>query len=569
MSMFSNIVGAIDRYLPDEQVANLWGRITGGQPQDGGDYFDTDGKLIGNGGDASRPASGAPTRIRVSPDDVSDPFKPTRAESFRALFKDIGSDFQGVPSNYQELAQIAPLDRAQKKLAMQRALMQQQSLSGFNAWLARMVGGDPTSPNAGAAAAVSGQPAMAYGAADASGVADTMSGAPGPSGAAGMAGGPAAPTSAASPARGLPSLREMALPLMMLKNAGVDPSDYVQILDKTAPNVQVDSASGLPYDARDPASMQKAFPRMDNINGWNADKMDPKNRGRYFPRLPDGAIPLFDDQGRFSGIKTIDGAIQSAEEMAAAQARGTEGAKAALDVIQVPMPDGSVRSMPRAEAVRLLSGGGAAPARPGGQRGAPGPGADGLGASQAPSDAEYAKGVAGEAAKRYAAMQDAGTKAPGSIGQYKLFADLLGQFEGGALTPAQMSAASVANSLGFHFDKNLDKKQAAQAIGNKLVLDIIGGSLGTGISNADRSFIEKEAPNLNQTAAGRATLVNTAITSLQNQIQLASMARQWQARYGRIDKLDATGKGFDDYAAQWLIQHRPRALADYQAQRGR
>jgi hypothetical protein len=141
------------------------------------------------------------------------------------------------------------------------------------------------------------------------------------------------------------------------------------------------------------------------------------------------------------------------------------------------------------------------------------------------------------------------------IGRYQQFRDLLKGFDGGTITPAVMAGQGVVQSLGFQIDPKLGQHQAAEAIGNKLVLDLMGGSLGQGISNADRSYIEKMAPSLKQTATGREILVNTAISALKNQQQVAQMARQWTQRYHRIDALDPSGKSFDDYLNVWLDQH--------------
>ncbi len=96
-----------------------------------------------------------------------------------------------------------------------------------------------------------------------------------------------------------------------------------------------------------------------------------------------------------------------------------------------------------------------------------------------------------------------------------------------------------------------DSKAAApselfDALSNKVILDGLGGSLGAGISNGDRDFIQRTAPDLAKTPQGNAQLLAYARALAQRQQEVAKFARDYYAKNGR--KLDP---GFDDALAQW------------------
>ncbi len=151
-------------------------------------------------------------------------------------------------------------------------------------------------------------------------------------------------------------------------------------------------------------------PKPTNVNGFMVDENDPATVGRYLPKLPDGSTPLYDGQGRVVAARTLDGVIQTTQEIAAAQARGkaegelpyagpTARATAAgkaegesgYDLIEVPDGNGGTEMMPKAEYLRMrrgfASGGGGVAAPAGGALGgAVGAGGPRMGRKLSPGD---------------------------------------------------------------------------------------------------------------------------------------------------------------------------------------
>ena len=59
---------------------------------------------------------------------------------------------------------------------------------------------------------------------------------------------------------------------------------------------------------------------------------------------------------------------------------------------------------------------------------------------------------------------------------------------------------------------------------NKAVLDGLGGSLGTGISNADRDFIQRTTANIGNTKEGNRQIIDVGIKLAERKQQIAQKA---------------------------------------------
>lgn len=93
--------------------------------------------------------------------------------------------------------------------------------------------------------------------------------------------------------------------------------------------------------------------------------------------------------------------------------------------------------------------------------------------------------------------------------------------------------------------KKAQPNEAFRALSNKAVIDTLG-SLGTGISNADRDFIQQIFPSLANTPEGNAMIVKVMQRMNDRKIEIAQMARGHNK--GRLDA-DFEAK-LDDFAAQ-------------------
>jgi hypothetical protein len=267
----------------------------------------------------------------------------------------------------------------------------------------------------------------------------------------------------------------------------------------------------------------------------------------YMPKVPEGATMTTD--GRIVGIP---GAIDFNAAYKGAETFAAERAKAGLDLVQVPMADGSTRMMPRDQAASILSGQAMTP------RGASpfGPSQPAIGVSQSPGDKTYQDEAAKAAAAQYKQIQEAGFTAPNKIAKYQQLGALLENFDGNKLSPMGIEIARFAKLLRLNIDPKLPNKEAAMALTNELALALRNPSGGEGmpgnLSDADRQFLVNSVPNLQQSAQGRRQMIDMQIKLLQRQADTAAMARKWVQRYGRIDAVNpVTGKSFFDNLQEW------------------
>jgi hypothetical protein len=327
------------------------------------------------------------------------------------------------------------------------------------------------------------------------------------------------------------SINSPELPALALKaeRLGVPLATVLDVLKAQQPHVQI-GPDGRPYNDKDPASLGMQFRNPQNVNNNIVDLNNPANEGAYFGTAPvPGAMPLKDNTGRIVDWYLPGGAAGAIRAGKRAEAEGT----APYQYINVPTHNGAPRMISTARAAEQ--------------------GGDFVG--QSPGDTTYGNNIAGAAADQFKGLQTAGQQASGKIARYKQLDTLLGNFEGGKLSPAGLEIASAANSLGFKMSPKLSNAQAADAIGKQLVLEANGGSLGTGFSNADRDFLQSTVPGILQSAGGRRQLITIGIKTAERQQDVANKARQWQQRFGRIDAPDATGHTFQDYLDAYAARH--------------
>lgn len=87
------------------------------------------------------------------------------------------------------------------------------------------------------------------------------------------------------------------------------------------------------------------------------------------------------------------------------------------------------------------------------------------------------------------------------------------------------------------------------ALSNQAVLDRIGGSLGTAISNGDRDFIQQIVANRTFTPEGNRAILAVQRALAQRAIEMGQLARQYEGDNGRIDA------GFYEVAARYAADH--------------
>jgi hypothetical protein len=117
-------------------------------------------------------------------------------------------------------------------------------------------------------------------------------------------------------------------------------------------------------------------------------------------------------------------------------------------------------------------------------------------------------------------------------------------YEGEAAPSVQFLRSALTTFLGPGWQGKVPAGEEFKALANKLTLDANNGSLGSGVSNADVTFIGNINPNMSHTIAGRKEIIATATAIAKREQEVAKMATQWQQKYGTI-------KGFDTAIAEW------------------
>jgi hypothetical protein len=97
---------------------------------------------------------------------------------------------------------------------------------------------------------------------------------------------------------------------------------------------------------------------------------------------------------------------------------------------------------------------------------------------------------------------------------------------------------------------NGDPKAAAsmevfRALANKSVLDNMGGSLGTGFSNADREFVVGQVAGLQNTPDGNRALIEITEKVQKRAVEIAKLAQNYEKRNGKLDS------GFERELTTW------------------
>ncbi len=166
---------------------------------------------------------------------------------------------------------------------------------------------------------------------------------------------------------------------------------------------------------------------------------------------------------------------------------------------------------------------------------------------------EYEKTVGKGYGEAMLDIQKQGRSAQNSITSLKLMEKAIETpgFYSGAASDAVTSARKVAVSLGVADAASAAPNELFTKISNKLVLDLAGGSLGTGFSNADRDYLAASVPNLANTPEGNKQIIQIMKKVEGRRAEVAKFARDYAKFHnGRLDA------GFDDALAQWTEQNK-------------
>lgn len=163
----------------------------------------------------------------------------------------------------------------------------------------------------------------------------------------------------------------------------------------------------------------------------------------------------------------------------------------------------------------------------------------------------YDKEMGQQFAKRYGAFVEGGDKAFGTLGSLTQMRQAMADpnfYSGIGAESASLPLKQLNVILGG------DPKAAAsmenfRALSSKAALDGMGGSLGTGFSNADRDFIVNQYPSLGSTPEGNMMRISGLEKIERRKIDVARLAQEYVQQNGRMDA------GFDRKLSAWREQN--------------
>lgn len=150
-------------------------------------------------------------------------------------------------------------------------------------------------------------------------------------------------------------------------------------------------------------------------------------------------------------------------------------------------------------------------------------------------------------AKRYSSITDAGDKAfstLGSIGQLRQAMADPNFYSGTGAETFALPIKQLTVALGGD-PNSAASMENFRAVSSKAALDGMGGSLGTGFSNADRDFIVNQYPALGNTPEGNKARLYGLEKIERRKIDVARMAQDYVNSHGRLDA------GFDRALTEW------------------
>lgn len=165
---------------------------------------------------------------------------------------------------------------------------------------------------------------------------------------------------------------------------------------------------------------------------------------------------------------------------------------------------------------------------------------------------EYSKKIGGAAADREIKIMDAGTNARSTLRTIQIQENLIQDpaFQSGTGQELFNNASQLLERIGIG-ESDLASATAFRAFANKSVLDSLGGSLGTGVSNADVTFINNTVENLNNSGEGIALLLQLRRKLAERDIATANEMYKWKKRTGKT-MLDSD---WELYIQEWAEQN--------------
>lgn len=156
------------------------------------------------------------------------------------------------------------------------------------------------------------------------------------------------------------------------------------------------------------------------------------------------------------------------------------------------------------------------------------------------------------AGKEYAALQSEAHNAKDDIEELKRTRSMLDNpnFSTGLLGGAWLTAKRGAAELGVPgAEEDVPDIETFNAATKKMVTDATGGSLGAGISNADRQYLEERTPSIFLQKETNRRLFDQAIKIKQRKIDVAQFQDDYIKAHGSLDK------NYNEALRNWAEKH--------------
>jgi len=162
---------------------------------------------------------------------------------------------------------------------------------------------------------------------------------------------------------------------------------------------------------------------------------------------------------------------------------------------------------------------------------------------------DFSKALMKEMAKRYETYQTEADAAERTMSNLTLMDNIAQQddFYSGFGAETLLRARRAAIAFGADPDLVSDA-ETFNKIAKDSALQVMGGSLGVGFSNADREFVEAMVPNITNTIEGNRKIIAVQKKLQNRKIQLARLAEQYVDQNGTL-------KGFRGFIMDWSEQN--------------
>lgn len=156
-----------------------------------------------------------------------------------------------------------------------------------------------------------------------------------------------------------------------------------------------------------------------------------------------------------------------------------------------------------------------------------------------PSQEEYDKVTGRNLAEGATEIRNQGRVSANAIGTLNRLESLASSegFYTGVGAESVQTMRQIAAQFGVADPDSVSNFEEFRAQAYQMALDQMGGSLGAGFSNADRTFVEQQVPNIQSTPEGNLQLIESLRRVHERNVEISQMASQYaQQNGGRVDQ---------------------------------